>query len=292
MINKLDKNTLSFYKQPLTIKNAKNAKNSDIISVYYNSVIDKKMIEHFSNLKLIVDGCTGTDNIDLKTCKKKNIIVSNVPEYCSYSVAEYTFALLLALTKNIHTAYLRTIQGDFSISGLKGLELRKKKLGVIGAGRIGSNVIRIANSFNMDVIVSDIVKNENLSNFLGFDYVSLNQLLKNSDIITLHLPLNDSTYHLLNKENMKLIKRKPILINTSRMNIIDSNALIGALKKGLLSGAALDNFQGINNEMTKKYNLIITPHIGYYTKESIERLHTLMIKNISSFLSGSPINII
>ena len=313
---KLKKHSLKFYKEPLTLDNVKEAKDSEIISVFIYSKINKDILKKLPKLKLITTRSTGFDHIDLKECKKRNINVCNVPFYGENTVAEHTFALILSLSRNIHKAYNRTIREDYTIKGLKGFDLKGKTLGVIGAGHIGLHVIRIARAFGMNVLAYDIHQDSFLSEILEFKYVPLKELLEKSDIITLHTPNTKSTYHLINKKTIKSIKRGALLINTARGTVVDTSALIEALDKGILSGAGLDVLEGeklIKEEkqllyeddkidilkkivkdhiLLSKDNVVFTPHIAFYSQEALERILNTTIQNIIDFMSKTPCNII
>jgi len=279
-------------------------------------MINKEILQKLPKLKLITIRSTGFDHIDLKECKKRKIVVCNVPYYGENTVAEHTFALILSLSRNIHKAYIKTIRHDFSIDDLKGFDLKGKILGVIGAGRIGLHVIRIAKGFGMKVYAYDAYQNKFIAEVLGFKYTSLEELLKKSDIITLHVPYNKSTHHLLNKERIKLIKKGAIIINTSRGAVIDTEALIEAIDKKIISGAGLDvlegeelikeekqllydkNKLGILGNLVKDHillsreNVVFTPHIGFYSQEALERILDTTVQNIFTFLSKKPQNTI
>ena len=185
---------LIFSKDELSLENVGEYKNAEAVSVFIYSKVSRQVISKLPKLKLVATRSTGYDHIDLKEAAKRNIAVYNVPFYGENTVAEHTFALILALSRNVHKSYLRTVRNDFSIEGLKGFDLKGKMLGVIGAGNIGLHVIRIAKGFGMDVIVQDTHKNNFLSEVLGFEYTNnLEELLGKSDIITLHLPENKHT---------------------------------------------------------------------------------------------------
>lgn len=309
---RLKDHILEFYNEPLSLENVQEIQNFDIVSVFIYSKINKQIIEKLPKLKLIVTRSTGFDHIDVKECKKRKITVCNVPFYGENTVAEHTFALILSLSRNIHKSYMRTIRSDFSIEGLKGFDLKGKTLGVIGAGRIGLHVIRMAKGFGMNVLTYDINQDRFLAEVLGFEYVSLEYLLKKSDIITLHIPYNKKTHHLINKDTIKLIKKGAILINTSRDGNVDTEALIEALDKEILCGAGLDVLEGeelIKEEkqllydpsklevlgnlvkdhiLLSKDNVVFTPHIGFYSAEALERILETNVQNILAFISGDP----
>ncbi len=310
--NKLKTHTLEFFKEPLNKDNAQKIKNFDIISVFIYSKINKQIIKKLPKLKLIATRSTGFDHINIVTNKK--ILVCNVPFYGENTVAEHTFALILALSRNVHKAYVKTKRNDFSMDGLKGFDLKGKTLGVVGAGHIGLHVIRMAKSFSMKVLAYDVNPDDFLAEVLGFEYVPLKKLLKNSDIISLHVPNNKHTHHLINKETIKQIKKGAVLINTSRGEIADTDSLIKALDKKILSGVGLDVLEGeelIKEEkqllcapekteclsnlvkdhiLLSKDNVVFTPHIAFYSQEALERILDTTAQNINSFLSGEPQN--
>jgi len=279
--------------------------------------VNAQIIARLPKLKLITTRSTGFDHIDLKETSKKKIAVCNVPYYGENTVAEHTFALILALSRNVHKSYLRTLRNDFSIDGLQGFDLKDKTLGVIGGGNIGLHVIRIAKGFGMDVVVYDTHKNTFLAEVLGFKYVDdLDKLLGQSDIITLHLPENKHTHHLINRRNIHKIKKGAILINTARGGVVETEALIEALEKEILSGAGLDVLEGeelIKEEkqllyehkhprkigalirdhiLIDKDNVVFTPHIAFYSKEALQRIIETTGENILDFEKGEVKNVV
>jgi len=307
---RLSGHKLSFFAEPLSEKNVSAAASSDIISITNHTKASPALLSALPNLKLVSTRTTGFDHIDLDSCKAKGIAVCNVPAYGNYTVAEYTFALLLMLSRKLHKAYLKSSKMDFSIGGLQGFELFGKTIGVIGSGRIGLNVIKIAKGFGMNAVAFDILKNNEAAKSLGFEYLPLNELLSKSDIITIHLPYSNNTHHLLNKGNISKIKRGAVLINTARGGIIETEALCQALDSGVLSGAALDVIEGeellrikpksdAENSQLKaikvilqKENVIFTSHIAFYTKEALRRIIETTAENIISFADGKPQNLV
>lgn len=291
-------------------------KNSDIISVFIHSQVDKNIMDNMPDLKFITTRSTGFEHIDLDACKERGIQVSNVPFYGENTVAEHTFALILSLSRNIHKTYVRTIKNNFSLDNLQGFDLKGKTLGVVGAGRIGMHVIRMAKGFGMNVLAFDINKNDFLAEILDFEYASVDNILKNSDVISLHAPLNKATQHLINKDNIHLIKKGALLINTSRGGLIETDALVEALDKGILSGAGLDVFEGEeylleegcklhhdysqdvkrlieqNCSLLHRENVVITPHNAFNSKEAVERIFQTTLENIRAFTLGNPKNLV
>lgn len=307
---------LSFFDEPLNIDNVSKVKDFDSVSVFIYSKVDAKVISKMPKLKLITTRSTGFDHIDLKVAAKKKIPVCNVPSYGENTVAEHTFALILSLSRNIHKSYLRAKNQDFSIEGLKGFDLKGKTLGVVGAGHIGLHVIRMARSFSMNVIVFDVNQDTFLAEVLGFKYVSFEEILKKSDIISLHAPYNKHTHHMINKDNIKQIKKGAILINTSRGGLVDIDALIEALDKKIIAGAGLDVLEGeelIKEEkqllydkekaeslgylvkdhiLLNKENVVFTPHIAFYSQEALERILETTIENVVGYAEDRPQNLV
>ncbi len=299
-----------FFSGVLDEKSAELAKDADIVSVFIYSKIDKKVLNRLPKLKAIATRSTGFDHIDLKECRKKKVLVSNVPSYGENTVAEHTFALILALSRKIHKSYERTIRGNFSLEGLRGFDLKGKTLGIIGLGNIGKHVARIAKGFEMNIIAYDINKDKSLEKKLGIKYSPLQNLLKNSDIITLHCPYNKSTRHLINSKNIKTMKKGAYIVNTARGGLIETKSLVNALAKGHLKGAALDvleeeslikeEIQLLSKNFPKKHlqnllenhllltfdNVIITPHNAFNSEEAIQRILDITIENISCISSN------
>jgi D-lactate dehydrogenase len=243
-------------------------------------------------------------------------LVANVPHYGENTVAEHTFALILALSRKVHQAYVRTIRGDFSFTGLQGFDLKGKTLGVIGTGRIGLHVIRMAKGFGMEVLAHDKFKNTLMAETLGFDYAGLEDLLKRSDIVTLHAPYMPETHHMINKGNIGLIKKGALLINTARGGLVETEALTRALDQGRLAGAGLDVLEGEelikeenqilsgsfpadkmrtllqNHILLHRENVVITPHIAFNSREALFRILQTTVDNIRAFQRGSPENLV
>ncbi|RMF05647.1 hydroxyacid dehydrogenase [Candidatus Woesearchaeota archaeon] len=301
-----------YFNEPLTEDNAHRVKGFDAVSIFIYSKINKKVLSMLPKLKLVATRSTGYDHIDIRECAKRKVTVCNVPYYGENTVAEHTFALILALSRNVHKSYVRSLRRDFSIEGLQGFDLKGKTLGVVGAGRIGLHVIRIGRGFGMNVLAYDVHPDKWLSEVMHFNYVPLEELLKKSDIITLHVPYNEHTHHLINRETLKLVKKGTILINTSRGAVVDTDALIEALESGKLGGAGLDVLEGeeyIKEEKQLLYdknktealgsiikdhillnmdNVVFTPHIAFYSKEALERIWQTTVDNILAFEKGEP----
>ena len=305
--DKLKNYELTFINNELSKKNINKIKDVEGIVVFIYSEVNKEILDKLPKLKFIATMSTGYNHIDVKECKARKIKVSNVPRYGMNTVAEHTFGLILSLSKRIPQGVMNTKKGDFSLKGLEGFDLKGKTLGVIGAGNIGQHVIKMAKAFDMKVIAFNRSKDKKLSKKLGFSYTSLANLLKKSDIITLHLPLLVSTKHIINLHNIKTIKKGAYLINTARGGLIDTRALIYGLDKGIIAGAGLDVLENEddmleekqmlrerslstremktfirNHELLKDKDVIITPHSAFYTKEAETRILDRTIENVKS----------
>ncbi len=289
----------------------------EIASIFIDSSIDEKLVSKLPNLKFIATQSTGYDHIDLDVCKRKGITVSSVPSYGERTVAEYTFALILMLSRKMYDAYHRIREeGQFNLQELQGFDLYGKTLGVIGTGSIGKHVVCIAKGFGMKVVACDVYPNETMSKELEFQYCSLKELLEQSDIVTLHVPYLESTHHLINKENIYQMKRGAYLINTSRGQVVETEALVRALKDEHIAGAGLDVLEEegalkddleflqstLKAERLRKVlaghalidhpRVIVTPHNAFNTKEALQRILDVTIQNIIAFTSGKPTNIV
>lgn len=304
---RLRKHELIFFEEPLNDKNIEKIKNCEVLSVFIYSKVSKEALAKLLKLKLVTTRSTGFDHIDLEECKKRKISVMHVPFYGENTVAEHAFGLILALSRNIHKSYVRTLKDDFSIEGLTGFDLKDKTIGIIGGGNIGMHVARIAKGFNMNVLVYDVVKKKDLAKSIGFTYSDLDNLLKNSDVISLHVPYNKFTHHLINKEKLGLMKKGAILINTARGGVVDTNALLWALEKEILGGLGIDVIEGENfiqeekqllheegniekwREIVRAHrifrmdNVVFTPHNAFNSKEALMRILDATIENIGSF---------
>lgn len=291
---------------------------ADILSPFVGCRVTKEVLEAMPSLKFITTRSTGYDHINVEAAKAHGIVTSNVPTYGENTVAEYTFALLLDLSRRIYPAIKRVReQGWFSSQGLRGFDLKAKTLGVIGTGHIGANVVQIARGFDMHVVAYDPYPNEALAKKYDFAYVSLEDLLRASDVVTLHVPYLPATHHLLNHENMKLMKPGSVLVNTARGGLIDTEALVALLHSGQLAGAALDVLEEegyISDEaellahghpkeqqmrallaahtIAQMDNVVLTPHNAFNTQEAIRRILDTTAENIQAFISGKPINVV
>jgi D-lactate dehydrogenase len=289
---------------------------ADIVSPFVHSQLTRATLAKLPNLKFIATRSTGFDHIDLACCREQGIQVSNVPSYGENTVAEHTFALILALSRNIHKAFVHTMAREIPFAELRGFDLEGKTLGVVGAGRIGLHVIKIAKGFGMNVVAFDVRHEPLLAEVLNFRYAPLEDLFKVSDIVSLHCPYSPKTHHLINADNIRLFKRGALLINTARGGLIDPAALTQALDEGILAGAALDVLEGeellkderqilaqtlaqdklrtllLNHSLLNRDNVVITPHIAFNSREAVQRILDTTVDNLRAFLAGQPQNMV
>lgn len=263
----------------------KNIEKYNGIVILLSHKITKNVIDKGKNLKIISNYAVGYDNIDYEYAIKKGIYVTNTPDVLTEATANLTWGLIIATTRRIVESDKFTREGKFE--GWKpdlflGTDLEGKTLGLLGLGRIGMAVAKKAAAFGMKVIYYDIKKRGR-----NFEFFELEEILKLSDILSIHLPLTKDTYHLLNKERFKLIKKGAYIINTARGEIIDENCLIEALEEKRISGAGLDVYEGepkINKKLFKFKNVVLTPHIGSATIETRTKMADLAILNVLNVL--------
>lgn len=314
--NNLPEHSIKFYSECLT-ESFTPEDDFEIISVFVNCQVTKKIIDAMPNLKLIVTRSTGYDHIDIEYAKQKGITVCNVPSYGSNTVAEFAFGLILSLSRRIPEAVTRLKQdGKFDYANLCGFDLFGKTLGVIGTGKIGKNVIKIADGFGMKVLGFDAFPDQDFAKIMNFEYVGLEKLLQGSDVITIHTPYNPQTHHLINKDNITLIKKTAFLINTARGAIVETESLYEAIRNGKIAGAALDVLEeeGMlkdeeilleqklpleevrlaleNKALIDLPQVIVTPHMAFYTKEAEQAILETTVKNIRGFVNEKLENVV
>ncbi len=289
---------------------------AEALSVFITTKLGAAEMDLFPKLKLITTRSTGFDHIDLAEAAKRGITVSTVPSYGINTVAEFAFALILALSRRITDAHNRiTETGSFSQEGLRGFDLAGKTIGVVGTGNIGVHAIRIAKGFAMNVLAFDAFPKTGLDQELGFMYVPLTELLNRSDIVTLHVPYNEHTHHLVNKNNIHECKKGAYLINTARGAVVETEALVQALQDGTLAGAGLDVLEEEgdmqdearlfsnphpreeelktvleNHYLIEHPRVIVTAHIAFDSQEAVERILDTTVENLVSFAQGEPKN--
>lgn len=292
---------------------------AEIISVFVGSEVKKEQIDRMPKLKLIATRSAGFDHIDTDYARTKGIIVCNVPAYGSRTVAEFAFALILSLSRKLFVAADQIKEGKgFDYQAFEGFNLQGKTLGIVGTGRIGLNVAQIARGFDMRVLGFDAYPNQDKAKEYNFQYVSLDELLANSHVISLHVPYTQETHHLINRDNIGKIKKGALLINTARGEVVDTEALLMALRDGTVGGAGLDVLEGErmlkdeialfahydpqhpgleelkilieDHALINLPNVIITPHIAFYTLEAKHEILKITAENIINFQKSQPQN--
>ena len=289
-----------FFETKLNEDTVSLAKGFDGVCVFVNDTVNAEVIDKLYDygVKLVALRCAGFNNVDLKAAKDK-LAVLRVPAYSPYAVAEHTAALLLTSIRRIHKAFVRTKSFNFSLNDLTGFDLHGKTVGVIGTGKIGSIFTNICKGFGMKVLAYDKYPDASLD----VNYVSLDELFKNSDIISLHCPLTDETYHLIDQNSISLMKNGVMIVNTSRGALIDADALLDGIKSRKVGGACLDVYEEESDFFFEDYsshiveddtlarlismpNVIVTSHQAFLTEEALENIAMTTVDNIKSYLDG------
>lgn len=297
-----------FVTEALSLETIEKAKGCDGICCFVTDCLNKDIINTLASygIKLIALRSAGFDHVDLAAARLVGITVVRVPRYSPEAIAEFAVALILILNRKILKSYLQGLDNNFSLDELIGFNLYKKTVGIIGTGNIGTAFVRIMNGFGCRLLAVDPEPNEICRN-LNVNYVSLDYLLNESDIISLHCPLNEQTMHLMDEKAYAKVKKNAMLINTGRGALCDTQSLIQALELGNLGYAGLDVYekeQGlffkdhsgdtIHDELFLKLrslpNVVITPHQAFLTQEAIENIVKTTISNITAFEQGNPIN--
>ena len=296
---------LCFLEPHLSAQTAGLAKGFGAVCVFVNDRIDDAVVAALSQsgVRLIALRCAGYNNLDLESASKHNLTVVRVPRYSPHAVAEHTLGLILGLNRNLHRAYNRVREGNFALDGLLGFDLHGKTVGIIGTGKIGAVVARILGGFGCEVLAFDPVPNESCRSF-GTTYVALEELLERSAIITLHCPLTPENKHMIDAPAVRIMRNGVMLINTSRGALIDTVAVIEALKRGKIGYLGLDVYEEeeeiffedrsdliISDDVFSRLltfpNVIITGHQAFFTREALENIATTTINNITRFESGN-----
>lgn len=290
----------------LSLNTALLAKDCKVVIVFVNDKIDKKVIEILANngVKLIALRCAGFNNVDLAACKQHNLKVVRVPAYSPNAVAEYATAMILTLNRKTHHAHARVREHNFSLHGFVGFDLYKKTVGIIGTGKIGECFANIMHGFGCKVLAFDPIKNSNCTHI---NYVDLDTLYKESDIISLHCPLNNETQHLINANTLNQMKANVMIINTGRGALINTPDVIEALKSKKIAHLGLDVYEEeeniffedlsdeiINDDDLAKLqsfpNVLITSHQGFLTKEALTNIAKTTLENIQEFVDSKPLS--
>jgi D-lactate dehydrogenase len=299
---------LNYFEGKLTEKSAILAKGFPCVCAFVNDHLDAKVLNIlFENgTKLIALRSAGYNHVDLITAKQLGLKVVRVPEYSPYSVAEHAVALILTLNRKLHKSYNRVREGNFSLEGLVGFDLHGKTVGVIGTGKIGKVFIKIMKGFGCQVLAHDPNPDSLFAQEIGFTYCDLEELLRTAEIVSLHVPLNQATHHMINQKSLGLMKQGMMLINTSRGALIDTDALNTALKSGHIGAAGLDVYeeeehyffkdlsnQVLNDDMLIRLmtfpNVILTSHQGFLTNEALTNIANTTLSNITEFEKAMPL---
>ena len=295
--------TINYFETKLSAQTAKLAEGSDAVCAFVNDDVSAPTIDalHKLGVKIIAMRCAGYNNVDIRYAQGKIPIV-RVPAYSPHAVAEHAMALLLTLNRRIHKAFLRTRDFNFSLNGLTGFDLYGKTVGVVGTGKIGSAFIDICRGFGMKVLAYDVFPNvENV------EYVDMDTLLKRSDLISLHCPLNSSTRHIINAKSIEKMKKGVFIVNTSRGALIDSEALLYGLLNEKIGGACLDVYEEesdlfyednsttiVKDDILSRLiclpNVIVTSHQGFLTGEALTNIASTTLENISEFFADGSLD--
>jgi len=307
-VNQKHNFNIKYFKFHLNADNVILTKGYNVVVIFVNDFINKEIIEKLAEygVKLIALRSAGFNNVDLKAAQNKLKVV-RVPDYSPNSVAEHTVALMLALNRKIHRAYFRTRDANFALDGLMGFTFYGKTAGIIGTGRIGKALIRILKGFGMKVLASDPYPDNFFADKAGFKYTDLNQIFKESDVISLNCPLTKTTEYVINRKTINSMKDGVMLINTGRGKLINTADLIEGLKSGKIGSAGLDVYEeereyffedlsdrvltdDILARLLSFNNVIITSHQGFFTVEALEKIADSTLLNIKEFAEGKKLS--
>lgn len=292
----------------LSVESANSARGATVACVFVNDRLDRACLKALAEagVKMVAFRCAGFNNLDSAAAKELGLVVTRVPAYSPYAVAEHVVALLLALNRKIHRAYNRVREMNFSIAGLEGFDLNGKTAGIVGTGKIGRIAAKILKGFGMRVLAFDLYPDPAWAKSLGVEYSDIRALAKASDVLSLHLPLTPETKHIIRADTLKLLKPGAFLINVSRGQLVDTTALIDALKSGQLGGVGLDVyeeeegvfFEDLSGQILKDDelarlltfpNVIITAHQAFLTREALGEIARVTVENIQAFSAGKPL---
>ena len=292
---------ITYLESKLNSETAPLANGFDAVCIFVNDVVDEKTIKILKEcgVKLIALRCAGFNNVDIKKLGN-DLMAVRVPAYSPYAVAEHAVALLLSIDRKIYKAYQRTRKYNFTLNGLLGFDIHGKTVGVIGSGKIGKAFINIMNGFGCKVLVYDKFPDENAAKEMKFEYVELDRLYRESDIISLHCPLTDENYKMINEESLNKMKDGVVLINTSRGKLIDTKSLINKLQEGKIGCLGLDIYEDEEefflNDMSNSFvrdeelsilltmpNVVVTSHQAFFTKEALNKIALDTCENIREF---------
>ena len=298
---------MRYYKGHLNPNNVVLTQDTDAVCIFVNDTADAAVIDAMvdNGVKLLALRCAGFNNVDLKAAKGKLPVV-RVPAYSPYAVAEYSLALMLSLNRKIHRAYWRTRDGNFSLNGLMGFDMHGKTIGIIGTGKIARILIRLLKGFGMRILAYDLYPDMKFAGEEGISYVSLDELYRESDIISLHCPLTDQTKYMIDKDSIDKMKEGVMIINTGRGQLINTNDLIEGLKEKKIAAAGLDVYEEegeyfyedksdkiIDDDVLARLlsfnNVIVTSHQAFFTKEALHNIAETTLQNIEDFRCHRPL---
>ena len=295
---------IEYTKSDLDPRTAALADGFDAVCAFVSSDVGARTLEilHEKGIGLVLMRCAGYNNVDLKAAKEYDICVMCVPGYSPEAVAEHAMALVLACNRRLYKAYNKVRENDFSLSGLMGFTLHGKTAGIIGTGKIGAAMCRICKGFGMKVLAYDVYQNESLKDFV--EYVSLEKVLSDSDVISLHCPLTDSTYHMINIDTIRQMRDGVILVNTSRGALVKTDDLVEGIRMLKFAGVGLDVYEEETNNVFEDRsdeilehsttarllsfpNVMITSHQGFFTREALNAIATTTLQNVKDFEEGN-----
>lgn len=298
---------IRYYKGHLNPNNVVLTQDTDVVCIFVNDTADAAVIDAMvdNGVKLLALRCAGFNIVDLKAAKGKLPVV-RVPAYSPYAVAEYSLALMLSLNRKIHRAYWRTRDGNFSLNGLMGFDMHGKTIGIIGTGKIARILIRLLKGFGMRILAYDLYPDMKFAGEEGISYVSLDELYRESDIISLHCPLTDQTKYMIDKDSIDKMKEGVMIINTGRGQLINTNDLIEGLKEKKIAAAGLDVYEEegeyfyedksdkiIDDDVLARLlsfnNVIVTSHQAFFTKEALHNIAETTLQNIEDFRCHRPL---
>lgn len=310
-IEKYNKSTglaFEYFDAKLAVSTASLAKGFDAVCIFVNDEANEAVLKALNSygIKIIALRCAGFNNVDINIAKSLGMHICRVPEYSPEAVAEHTVGLMLTLSRKFHKAYNRVREDNFSLDGLMGFNLHQKTVGIIGTGKIGLATMRILKGFGCKLLCSDPIENEDAI-ALGAEYVAINQLFQQSNIVSLHCPLNEQTKHIINQDSLATMQENAMLINTSRGGLVDSDAVVKALKSKHLGYLGIDVYELESNlffedlsdqiiqddifaRLSTFPNVLITGHQGFFTQEALSTIAQTTISSLTKLLKGDTLD--
>lgn len=272
-----------------TLRRIRNKKKYRAMTIKSSSLVTEKVLKAFPGLELLVTRTVGTNHVDMGACRELEIVVKNIPDYGAFSIAEHVFALLLTMTRKVIFLDREVREGRFSSEGGRGYTLEGKTMGVLGLGRIGKEIVKLSKAFRMNVVGYDLYPNDKLEKDMGFLFLSLEEVLTKSDVVSINVPLTKETRHLIGKKELKMMKRGSVLINTSRGAVIDTDELVNQIDKFEYVGLDVVEDEGefgADHPLLNYKNVVITPHCAYFTDRSARMIARKTRKLVSDFFGG------